>query len=199
MKDSVDIGTNGRIDTGGKLCWGVVQCCHRLTHQVCNKLCAEMSSVAEQMGELEDIRAKLVDTRAIIGAMRASAEDLEQHAVRVFLDNNISWYDESGSGAGPFWVLAKSTATPMLNRAQQLDFFATLLDANATSPITPVDCVHAFDTYKKKLKKRRVILRKVDRCRPTPIAELRQWLREGARHTTEHAHTVFDRPCQDSR
>jgi hypothetical protein len=144
-----------------------------------------MVEAAGCMGELDSVRQQVSKCRVELGALRLSAEEIERYAVDVLMENDVSFMDESDDATGPFWVLAKSGSTPPLTNTRSLLFFRRLLpriigSIGTEHQMTAEECTEELVAYRHTYQQRRVVLRKVQVCRPTPVRELQAWLDAGA-------------------
>lgn len=140
-----------------------------------------LDDLSTRVGELETIRAQLSDIRGDRSTLKMSADELEQCAVSVLLDNDIPYVDTSGVGTGPFWVLTRTTTGGGCTKEQYLDFFGILLEhiSNKTvhqENVSPQECYHLLRTFTGQFKKRSVTLSKTNQCRYRSTAEIKQWL-----------------------
>lgn len=98
------------------------------------------------------------------------------------MNHGIRFVDESDSGIGPYWTLAKETSGGSLNRAKGIEFFDIMLTRLRTTHNTALDQVTALDLYNlyseylKTMQKRKIVLKKVNQVTRRDIQDLVDFL-----------------------
>lgn len=101
----------------------------------------------------------------------------ESAAVEALVSLGVRWVDESGTGAGPFWQLAKSKSDGSFNRQRYTEFFSQMLvELNSGKTFTPDDLAQSALDYLKQFEKRRLEIHKVNTVRQRGMEDLIAWL-----------------------
>ncbi len=104
-------------------------------------------------------------------------DQLENAAIEALMTMGVRFIDESGTGAGQFWVLGKLKNDGSWSIERYIEFFTTLLSEMGNGKrFTPEQCAQHSQQYLKQFEKRRLGLNKVTQTRQRGVEDLRSWL-----------------------
>jgi hypothetical protein len=131
------------------------------------------------IGKLSHLRAsidKLGEQRKVI---KGQLDEIEVQAVDALMRLGVRFIDESGQGAGPFWVLGKQKNDGSWSHDRYIEFFGLLMVELQKQQLTPEQCATLAQTYLKQYEKRRLVLNKLLQARQKGVEDLRLWLEKG--------------------
>jgi len=111
---------------------------------------------------------------------KSQLDEIETQAIDALMRIGIRYIDESGNGAGPFWVLGKQKNDGSWSNERYTEFFTTLMsELRAGKQFTPEQCAALAQQYLKQFEKRRLCLNKLSQARQRGVEDLRAWLAGG--------------------
>lgn len=104
--------------------------------------------------------------------LKQQQTQIEQQAIKWFVDNNIQFIDQSGCGMGPFWGLEAKTSEGALSKEMLPDFFGNLLvtinnelqSKGNINALNPQVCMNLVREYTKQREKRNIKLVKLKKA-----------------------------------
>lgn len=104
--------------------------------------------------------------------LKQQQSQIEQQAIKWFIDNNIQFIDQSGCGMGPFWGLEAKVSEGTLSKDTLPDFFGNLLvtinnefqSKGNINALTPQICMSLVREYTKGRAKRQIKLVKLKKA-----------------------------------
>lgn len=104
--------------------------------------------------------------------LKQQQNQIEQQAIKWFVENNIQFIDQSGCGMGPFWGLEGKTSEGTLSKEMLPDFFGNLLvtinnelqSKGNINALTPQVCMGLVREYTKQRDKRHIKLVKLKKA-----------------------------------
>jgi hypothetical protein len=104
--------------------------------------------------------------------LKQQQSQIEQQAIKWFIDNNIQFIDQSGCGMGPFWGLEAKVSEGTLSKDMLPDFFGNLLvtinnelqSKGNINALTPQICIKLVHDYTKGRGKRQIKLVKLKKA-----------------------------------
>lgn len=108
---------------------------------------------------------------------KTEVDGLENQCIQALVQMGIRYVDESGTGNGPFWSLAKNKTDGSWNSERYIEFFTMLLkDIQQGRQYTPAQCSELASNYLKQHEKRKLVLSKMTKAQQRGIDDLKAWV-----------------------